>query len=58
MRELDVAFAILYGINLKQRHVVLNHFRSLEKVELSKFREYRTRRLVLEAWERLHQSVA
>lgn len=56
MRELDAAFAILYGLNLDQLKVILNHFRSLEKVEVSKFGEFRTRRLVLEAWERLNNN--
>lgn len=53
MRELDAAFAILYGLSKDEIEIVLDHFRSLKKIEIRKYGEYRTRRLVLEAWERL-----
>jgi hypothetical protein len=66
--ELDATFAALYGLTRDELRYVLDPedamgpdfpsetFRVLKKNELRGFGEYRTRRLVLEAWDRLAQS--
>jgi hypothetical protein len=63
--ELDAFFALKYGLSRGELVYVLNPakakepdypsetFRVLQKNELARFGEYRTERLVLEAWDRL-----
>lgn len=63
--ELDAIFAKLYGLTRDELRYILDPadiygedfpgetFRVLKKKELKKYGEYRTRRLVLEAWDRL-----
>ncbi len=63
--ELDAYYAYLYGLTRDELCYVLDPadvmgedypsetFRVLKKNELNEFGEYRTRRLVLEAWDRL-----
>lgn len=65
--ELDAYFARLYGLTRDELRYVLNpadvmgedypseSFRVLLEAELAAFGEYRTGRLVLEAWDRLEQ---
>src|SRR5690606_17377761 len=63
--ELDAYYAYLYGLTRDELCFILDPadvygvdyptetFRILKKNELKKYKEYRTRRLVLEAWDRL-----
>ena len=63
--ELDAFYAHLYGLNRDELRYILNPadvmepdypsetFRVLKTNELRQFGEYRTQRLVLEAWDRL-----
>jgi hypothetical protein len=62
--ELDALFARLYGLERRELEYVLDPstrgpsypsetFRVLKDAELRRFGEYRTKRLVLEAWDRL-----
>ena len=63
--ELDAIYAKLYGLNEQELRYVLDPqdvygedfpgetFRVLKEREIKKFGEYRTKRLVLEAWEKL-----
>jgi hypothetical protein len=63
--ELDAYYARLYGLTRDELRYILDPkdvygenfpgetFRVLKEKELAKYGEYRTRRLVLEAWERL-----
>lgn len=48
--ELDALYAKLYGITKEELEYILTTFPVLEKNEVREFGEYRTRRLVLEAW--------
>jgi hypothetical protein len=62
--ELDAIFAHLYGITTKELRYILDPedvcgkgcinetFRVLKDKEINEYGEYRTKRLVLEAWER------
>ena len=63
--ELDALYARLYGLSFDELRYILDPadvygpefpgetFRVLKEKEIKKFGEYRTRRLVLEAWERM-----
>jgi hypothetical protein len=62
--ELDAVFAALYGLDRRDLEYILDPssfdedypsetFRVLKQNEFRRFGEYRTRRLVLEAWDRL-----
>jgi hypothetical protein len=65
--ELDTYYAKLYGLTEKELRYILDPqdvygpefpgetFRVLKEKEIRQYGEYRTRRLVLEAWERLKQ---
>ncbi len=64
--ELDAIYAHLYGLTTEELRYILDPqdvygpdfpgetFRVLKEKEIRNYGEYRTRRLVLEAWERLH----
>ena len=64
--ELDAIYAKLYGLTTEELRYILDPqdvygpdfpgetFRVLKEKEIKQFGEYRTRRLVLEAWERLN----
>jgi hypothetical protein len=64
--ELDALYAKLYGLTREELRYILDPaevygedfpgetFRVLKKKELKQYGEYRTQRLVLEAWDRLH----
>jgi len=66
--ELDAYYALLYGLNRDELRYILDPqdvygpdfpgetFRVLKEKELRKYGEYRTRRLVLEAYDRLSPS--
>jgi type I restriction-modification system DNA methylase subunit len=68
--ELDAIYAKLYGLTTEELRYILDPqdvygpdfpgetFRVLKEKEIKLYGEYRTRRLVLEAWERLQQSEA
>ena len=63
--ELDAFFAHLYGLTEEKLRYILDPqdvfgpdfpgetFRVLKEKEIRQFGEYRTKRLILEAWERL-----
>jgi len=63
--ELDACYARLYGLTRDELRYILDPhdvygpdfpgetFRVLKENEIRKYGEYRTRRLVLEAWDRL-----
>lgn len=65
--ELDAIYAKLYGLTTEELRYILDPqdvygpdfpgetFRVLKEKEIKQFGEYRTRRLVLEAWERLNR---
>jgi hypothetical protein len=65
--ELDAIYAKLYGLTTEELRYILDPqdvygpefpgetFRVLKEKEIRQFGEYRTRRLVLEAWERLNK---
>lgn len=65
--ELDARYAKLYGLNEQELRYILDpadvygedypseSFRVLKEKEIAEFGEYRTRRLVLEAWERMKE---
>jgi len=65
--ELDAIFARLYGLTRDDLRYILDpadvmgadypseSFRVLKDKEIRNFGEYRTRRLVLEAWDKLEQ---
>lgn len=66
--ELDAIYAKLYGLTTEELRYILDPqdvygpdfpgetFRVLKEKEIKQFGEYRTRRLVLEAWERLNKN--
>lgn len=66
--ELDAIYAKLYGLSTEELRYILDPqdvygpdfpgetFRVLKEKEIKQFGEYRTRRLVLEAWERLNKN--
>jgi hypothetical protein len=66
--ELDAIYAKLYGLTTEELRYILDPqdvygpdfpgetFRVLKEKEIRNFGEYRTRRLVLEAWERLNKN--
>jgi hypothetical protein len=66
--ELDAIYARLYGLTTEELRYILDPqdvygadfpgetFRVLKEKEIRNFGEYRTRRLVLEAWERLNKN--
>ena len=66
--ELDAIYAKLYGLTTDELRYILDPqdvygpdfpgetFRVLKDKEIKKFGEYRTKRLVLEAWERLNSN--
>ncbi len=62
--ELDAIFAHMYGLSRPDLEWILNatppgsSFPSLKQYELRKFDEYRTQRLVLQAFDALEQGVA
>ncbi len=65
--ELDACYARLYGLTRDELRYILDPkevhgedfpgetFRVLKEKEVKQFGEYRTRRLVLEAWDRLER---
>ena len=65
---MDAYFAALYGLSHGELRYILDPadvmgadypsetFRVLKEREIRQFGEYRTRRLVLEAWDRLERS--
>ena len=65
--ELDAIYAKLYGITTEELRYILDPqdvygsdfpgetFRVLKDKEIRNFGEFRTKRLVLEAWERLNK---
>ncbi len=65
--ELDAYYAQLYGLTEEELRCILDPhdvygpdfpgetFRVLKEKEMRQYGEYRTRRLVLEAWERLSE---
>jgi uncharacterized protein (DUF433 family) len=65
--ELDAIYAQLYGLSTKDLRYILDPqevygaefpgetFRVLKEKEMRQYGEYRTRRLILEAWERLNE---
>ena len=66
--DLDAYYAKLYGLDERDLRYILDPadvygpgfpgetFRVLKEKEIARYGEYRTRRLVLEAWERLARS--
>ena len=66
--ELDALYAKLYGLSRDELRYILDPadvygpefpgetFRVLKEKEIKKYGEYRTRRLVLDAWERMEKS--
>ncbi|MFA5463696.1 MAG: hypothetical protein WC265_06430, partial [Dysgonamonadaceae bacterium] len=67
--ELDAIYAKLYGLTTEELRYILDPqdvygpdfpgetFRVLKEKEIRQYGEYRTRRLVMEAWKRLNKSL-
>ncbi len=51
--ELDAFFALLYKLTRDELNIVLNNFRSLSKIEINKYGEYRTKRVILEIFDEM-----
>lgn len=56
--DLDAAFLHIYGLNRNESEHVLDSFPVVRKYEERDFGEYRTRRLVLEAYDRMADAIA
>lgn len=56
--ELDAGFLHVYGLNRDEAEHVLDSFPVVRKYEERDFGEYRTRRLVLEAYDRMAEAIA
>lgn len=56
--DLDAAFLHIYGLNRNEAEHVLDSFFVFRKYEERDFGEYRTRRLVLEAYDRMTKAIA
>jgi hypothetical protein len=56
--DLDAAFMHVYGLNRQEAEHVLDSFFVVRKYEERDFGEYRTRRLVLEAYDRMAGAIA
>ena len=52
--ELDAIFAMMYGYTYDELNYILNSFDILRKNELRELGEFRTKRLVLNSYEKLH----
>jgi len=50
--DLDGIYAHLYKINKQDLEYILDTFKTLKRKEFDKFNEYRTRRLILEAYDK------
>lgn len=56
MAELDAIYAHLYKVSKEDLDYILEQFPVLKKNDINNYGEYRTKRLVLEAYDRLdHQ---
>jgi hypothetical protein len=55
--ELDAIYAKLYGLTKDELEYILTTFPVLKKNEEKQFGEYRTGRLVMEAWERMEGKI-
>jgi hypothetical protein len=56
--DLDAGFLHIYGLNRDEATHVLDSFLVVRKYEEKDFGEYRTKRLVLEAYDRMAQAIA
>ena len=56
--DLDAAFLHVYGLNREEAEHVLDSFPVVRRYEERDYGEYRTRRLVLEAYDRMASAVA
>lgn len=56
--DLDAAFLHIYGLRRDEAEHVLDSFFVVRKYEVRDFGEYRTRRLVLEAYDRMAAAIA
>ncbi len=56
--DLDAGFLHLYGLNRSQAEHVIDSFYVVRKYEERDFGEYRTKRLVLEAYDRIAEAIA
>ena len=57
MRQLDALYAILYVLNRSELEMLLEHFKSLEKVEQKKYGSYRTKELILEIYDSMADAI-
>ncbi len=53
--EIDAHFAKMYGLSRVELEYILEQFSVLQKSEERELGEYRTRRMVLEAWDRMER---
>ena len=56
--DLDAGFLHVYGLNRTEAEHVLDSFNVVRKYEERDYGEYRTKRLVLEAYDRMAQAIA
>ncbi|MDN4520273.1 hypothetical protein QYF68_20970 [Mycolicibacterium austroafricanum] len=56
--DLDASFLHIYGLHREEAEHVLDSFRVVRKYEEKDFGEYRTKRLVLEAYDRMAEAIA
>lgn len=56
--ELEAAFFMLYGLTAEEAAYVFTTFPTCRRYEIESFGEFRTERLTLECYSKLHQSLA
>ena len=52
--ELDAIFSLMYGLDKNETEYILNSFNALRNLEIRNFGEFKTKRLVLEAYDKFH----
>ncbi len=55
--ELDAAFLQLYGIDRSDAEYVLETFPIVKRKDEAKYGEYRTKRLILEVYDRMAEAI-
>ncbi len=56
--ELDAAFFHLYGVSRDDADYILNTFPIVKRKDEAKYEEYRTKRLILEVYDRMAEAIA
>lgn len=56
--ELDAAFFHLYGVNRKDADYILETFPIVKRKDKARYGEYRTKRLILEVYGKMHDAIS